>query len=90
MSYEIIWSEKAKKNLKILDKTVSTRIVSKVESIKNDPFLFVKHLQEVALYSLRVGEYRVVLDIENKKIVIFVVKTGHSGKVYAEKSIKIN
>lgn len=82
MSYEVIWSEKSKKNLKAIDKNTSSRIVSKVESIKDNPFLFVKHLQGVALYSLRVGEYRAILDIGNQKMVIFVVKVGHRGNVY--------
>jgi mRNA interferase RelE/StbE len=82
MSYQVIWSEKSKKNLSTLDKNVSERIVSKVEDIKEDPFAFVKRLQGMKLYSLRVGDYRVILDIENKKMVIFVVKIGHRGKVY--------
>ena len=82
MSYQVIWSEKSKKSLKALDKTTSSRIVAKVESIKNDPFVFVKHLEGVKLYSLRVGDYRVILDIENQKMVIFVVKAGHRSKVY--------
>ncbi len=82
MNYEVIWSEKAKKNLKALGGDISNRIISKVESIKDNPFLFVKHLQGVALYSLRIGDYRIIMDIENQKMVIFVVKIGHRGKVY--------
>ena len=82
MNYEVIWSEKAKKNLKALGGDISNRIISKVESIKDNPFLFVKHLQGVALYSLRIGDYRIIMDIENQKMVIFVVKIGHRGEVY--------
>ena len=82
MSYEVIWAERAKKNLKALDGDIAHRIISKVESIKDNPFLFVKHLQGVALYSLRIGDYRIIMDIENQKMVIFVVKIGHRGEVY--------
>ena len=82
MSYQIIWSEKSRKGLESLGKNISARIISKVESISEDPFAHVKRLQGVALFSLRVGDYRVILDIENKKMVIFVVRLGHRGKVY--------
>ena len=54
MSYEVIWSEKSKKNLKAIDQGISAGIISKVESIKDNPFMFVKHLQGVPLYSLRI------------------------------------
>lgn len=82
MIYQVIWSEKSRKSLEAIDKNISERIISKVEDIKKDPFVFVKRLQGVALYSLRVGDYRVILDIENKKMVIFVIKIRHRSKVY--------
>ena len=68
----------------MLDKNISARIISKVESIKENPFHFVHHLSGVTLYSLRVGDYRVILDIEKQKMVIFVVKIGHRRKVYGD------
>lgn len=82
MTYQVIWSEKSRKNLDNLDKATSSRIITKVESIKEEPLMYVKRLQGVKLYSLRVGEYRVILDIEKQKIVIFVVKVGLRNTVY--------
>ncbi len=82
MSYQVIWSERSRKNLKMLEKSIASRIITKVESISEDPFTYVKRLQGVPLFSLRVGEYRVILDIENTKMVIFVVKLGHRSRIY--------
>jgi mRNA interferase RelE/StbE len=55
-----------------------------VESIKDNPFDYVKHLVRVPLYSLRVGDYRVILDIKAGQMLIFVIKAGHRKNVYDE------
>lgn len=84
MTYQVIWSEKARKDLQELDKAISNRITAKVESIKDQPFSYTKHLVGVPLYSLRVGDCRVIMDIKNKQMLIFVVKIGHRRGVYKE------
>ncbi len=84
MTYQIIWSERSRKDLSELDAKVSNRIIAKLESIKEQPFSYIKHLVGIPLYSLRVGEYRIILDIKNKQLLIFVVKIGHRKIIYAE------
>ncbi len=84
MTYQVIWSEKARKDLQEIDKGTSNRIVAKVENIKEQPFSYVKHLVGVPLYSLRVGDYRVIIDIKNKQMLVFIVKIGHRKGVYKE------
>lgn len=86
MTFNVIWSEKSKLTLKSLDKVTSSRIVAKVESIKESPLDYVKHLVGVPVYSLRVGDYRVIMDIKNKEMIIFVIKVGHRSKVYSRLS----
>jgi mRNA interferase RelE/StbE len=84
VSYQVIWSQKSKNNIKALDKKIRNRIIAKVESIKDNPFDYVKHLVGVPLYSLRVGDYRVILDIKAGQMLIFVIKAGHRKNVYDE------
>ena len=84
MSYKVIWSQRAQKDLAKLDSNVRNRIVAKVESIKGQPLDYIKHLTGVPLYSLRVGDYRVILDISTSQILIFVVRTGHRSGIYDE------
>ncbi len=82
MSYRIIWSDKSRKDLAGIDPSISARIISKVEDSRENPFLFVKRLKGIALYSLRIGDYRAILDIENKKMVVLVVEVGHRRSIY--------
>ncbi len=82
MMYEVIWSETSITNLQRLDKSTERRIRDKVESIKETPFSFVKGLEGVHLYSLRVGGYRVILDIERKKMIILVMRIGNRKRIY--------
>ncbi len=82
MSYRVIWSQKAEKNLEVVGASDRSRIVAKVESITDAPYSYVKRLKGVPLYSLRVGSYRIIVDIKNAELVVFVVKFGHRSNVY--------
>ncbi len=82
MTYKVIFSQVAEKELESLEKNVQNRIISKLDSIRQRPLSYVKHLVGVPLYSLRIGDYRVILDIKNKEIIIFVIKIGSRSKVY--------
>lgn len=84
MSYQVSWSERSKNDLEAIDKKIRGRITAKVESIKENPFDHVKHLVGIPLYSLRVGDYRVIMDIKTNQMLIFVIKAGHRKKVYNE------
>jgi len=33
-------------------------------------------------YRLRIGSYRVILDLQQNKMIIFVVETDHRGRIY--------
>ena len=82
MIYRIVWSQRSKKDLEALDGKNRSRIIEKVESIKEQPFNYVKRLVGVPLYSLRVGDYRVILDVKSKEVLIFVIMVGHRRNVY--------
>lgn len=84
MSYQVAWSQRARSDLQALENKMRSRIIAKVESIKEQPFIYVKHLVGVPLYSLRVGDYRVIVDIKNKELLIFVIEIGHRKSVYGK------
>jgi len=77
MSFDVRWSENSKKYLISLPIKDTQRILTKIESIKEQPFNYVKHLVGVPLFSLRIGNYRIILDIKNKKMLIFVIDIGN-------------
>ena len=80
--YEIILSDKAKRQLQKLSKEIRDRIGSAIERIKIRPEAYVKRLVGVPYYSLRVGDYRVILNIQQNKLIIFVIEIGHRKNVY--------
>lgn len=84
MSYQVIWSQRSRKDLAGLENQFRSRIITKVESIKENPLSYAKHLSGVPLYSLRVGDYRIIMDIKNNQMIIFVIKINHRKKVYNE------
>jgi mRNA interferase RelE/StbE len=82
MVYDIQWTITAEKQFSKLDKVTKKRISDKLVSISDDPFSFVKKLVGFEAYKLRVGDYRVILTIENNTLVILVLKVGHRKSVY--------
>ena len=82
MTYGIIFSDRALKQLKKLEKNVQERIISTLERIKIRPQVHVTKLVGDPGYRLRVGDYRVILDIDEGNLVILVIKIGHRKKIY--------
>ena len=82
MSYEILFTDTSKKQFKKLEKEVQERIIKALERIRIRPEVHVKKLVGDTSYRLRVGEYRVILDIERDKLIILVIKIGHRKNIY--------
>jgi len=83
MKFQIIWSESAAKELKKLDRTVASRIYKKVSLLGENPYHFdVTKMVGDPYFRLRVGDYRVIFDIQNDMLRILVLKVGHRKNVY--------
>ncbi len=80
--YSIIFNPFAEKQLKKLDNDLQKRILDVLERIRIRPHHFVKRLVGSPYFRLRVGDYRIILDIQNNKLVIVVVELGHRKKIY--------
>lgn len=82
MTFEIRWTESSFKKLQKLDSQAQRRIIEKLEEAASDPFAAAKKLTGVNLYSIRVGDYRVIVSIERNKMIVFVIDLGHRSKIY--------
>lgn len=82
MKYDVKWTDTSLNQLKKLDKTAAERIIQKVETISEMPFRFLKLLRGTDLYVLRVGDYRVIMSIEKRRMVIFILEVGHRRMIY--------
>jgi len=82
MTWEVIWSEKSVKQLKKMDVKTAQKIFDAVLDCIINPFQSVTRLTNSPFYRLRVGNYRVILDLQQNKMIIFVVETDHRGQIY--------
>jgi mRNA interferase RelE/StbE len=82
MTFEIRWTESSFKKLQKLDRLIQKRVIEKLDEAATDPFVMAKKLLGVNLYSIRVGDHRIIISIERDKLVIVVVDVGHRNKIY--------
>ena len=80
--YEVIFSQKAKKQLFKLEKVIQERIISALERIRIRPETYITKLVGDPGYKLRVGDYRVIMDIDKGNLLILVIKIGHRKNIY--------
>lgn len=80
--FEVIFDEKAIDFLDNLPKEVKSRIFNKVISTKESPFHYFERLKGRNDYKLRIGDYRVIADIDKSRKIIKVTFAGHRKDVY--------
>ena len=82
----IEYTETARKQLKKLDKTIQKRILDYMDEVAllENPRSRGKALVENmrGLWRYRVGDYRVICEIQDSKIIIAVLKIGHRKNIY--------
>ena len=82
MNYGIVFSDLADSQLKQLNKDTQIRVIKRLRRMSENPFLFVKRLAGIEFYSLRIGNYRVILKIETNQQIMLIARMGHSRDVY--------
>jgi mRNA interferase RelE/StbE len=83
MVYTVAFTKDASKTLQKILRDTANSIRSKIEQIANDPYAHhpnVKKLKNRHGYQTRVGDCRVIYEIQPDKIV--VLKIGLRGEVY--------
>ncbi len=80
--YEVIFSNKAQRQLEKLDKQTQKRIISVLERVRIRPEDFLQKLVGSNSHKIRAGDYRAIadLDLKEKKIVVLII--GHRKNVY--------
>lgn len=82
MPWQITWSVKSIKQLEKLDTKNSQKVIRSILDCTNDPFRFVVRLTNSPFYRLRVGDYRVIMDIQQNNLIIFVIELDHRSRIY--------
>jgi len=83
--YKITYTTQAVKSLLKMPRNTANLIRDKLEQIANDPFASIpnaKKLQDRLGYRLRVGDWRVIYEINKDEVVLIVMKIAPRGEVY--------
>lgn len=85
--YKVELSSKAKKNLAKLEKKQAIMIAAWIRKNLNDcdnPRRYGKALQGKykSLWRYRIGDYRIIANIEYGKLVILLLEIGHRKEIY--------
>lgn len=87
MKYRIVFTDKAKKQLKKLNKYTVSLIIGwlekNVEGCEN-PRLHGKGLIEnrAGQWRYRIGDYRVICEIKDDEIIVLILDVGHRRNIY--------
>jgi mRNA interferase RelE/StbE len=83
-SFRIEFARSATKDLRAIDRQWIPRIITAIENLANDPMPVgsKKLVGSDHSYRIRVGDYRVVYEILNSKLVVSVIRVRHRRDVY--------
>ena len=84
MAYKVVIQDSASKALRKLDKPVRERVAAAIDALADDPRpAGIKAIVgEPGALRIRVGDYRVLYEVEDDRLVVLVVKIGHRSTVY--------
>ena len=82
MVFTVVLHPKAAKALKKIENSVRLRIVERLRELRNRPERVGKHLKYSDFWSLRVGDYRAIYEINRDKNQVVVLFIGHRKNVY--------
>ena len=82
MRYSLVYSNRAIRDIRKLDPKVKNRIGEILLLYGEDPLNYAVKLKDARLgtYRFRIGDYRVIFDIEGIEIVI--LRVGHRRDIY--------
>lgn len=83
MTYEVKYAKSAQKELKKLPKQIQVRILKAIIGLAKNPRKGnVRPMIGSTAWRLRVGDYRVMYDIQDNEIVILILRIAHRKEVY--------
>ena len=81
MIFTVLLHPKVAKELESLENTTRTRIVERLRDLKDNPEAVGKILRHSSFWSLRIGDYRAIYEIDRTKRQVIVLFVGYRKKV---------
>jgi mRNA interferase RelE/StbE len=82
VKYSLVYTRRAVKDIQQLEGKIKKRIGDTLRRYSEDPLKYANKLTDPRLgsYRFRIGDYRVIFDLEGHKIV--VLRVGHRRDIY--------
>lgn len=84
--YSVEFVRSARKEFEKLPERIRDNVVKALKLLSHDPYselLRVKKLKGAEdLFRIRLGDYRVVYEIDGNKLIVIVIKIGHRSEIY--------
>jgi mRNA interferase RelE/StbE len=83
--YTVVTTKSFEKTLATLPASWQKRIVAKIREVAYDPYApnnNLKKLQGRDGYRLRVGDWRVIYELQNDRLLMLVLEVGPRGGIY--------
>ena len=81
--YQVVIEKQAQKQLAKIPPPDYTKIVAALKDLANDPRPFgYKKLKGRPGYRIRVGDYRIIYQVRDNVLTVFVLIIGHRREVY--------
>lgn len=84
-SFRIEFAKSAEKDLRKIDRSMIPRLLAEIESLETNPRPdgVRKLVGSERTYRIRIGQYRVVYEIEDDRLILFVVRIAHRKDAYS-------
>jgi mRNA interferase RelE/StbE len=81
--YRIVFRKSVVQDLRPIPNRDLRKILATIESLSEEPRPSgIERLSEQDRYRIRQGNYRIIYEINDKKVIVVVVKVGHRKEVY--------
>lgn len=82
MTWTIVWTAKARRQILKLDRLTARRIKRTIDRLAEDPERRLKRLVGTGLHRLRVGDWWVIVKLERGRLIVIVLSRGDRSTVY--------
>jgi mRNA interferase RelE/StbE len=83
--YELMFKNSVAKDLRALPKSDVAKVLERIDALRDDPRPpGSERLSAQERYRVRQGSYRILYEIEDREVVVTVVKVGHRREVYRQ------
>ncbi|MGQ0556703.1 MAG: type II toxin-antitoxin system RelE family toxin [Nitrospiraceae bacterium] len=84
MAYSILLALPAERQLRSFSSAIQKRLVKRIKTLQHDPRPsgVKKLVGEDDLYRIRDGDFRIIYTIQDKELIVLIVKIGNRKEVY--------